>query len=64
MPAAADGDRRVIVLDGEPVGVIRRVAVAGEFRCNMAAGAAVLADSVSPRDKHIEQRCRALGPSH
>lgn len=59
VPAAADGDRRVIVLDGEPVGVIRRVAVAGEFRCNMAAGAAVVADSVSPRDKEI---CDALRP--
>ncbi len=59
VPAAADGDRRVIVLDGEPVGVIRRVAVAGEFRCNMAAGAAVVADSVSTRDKEI---CDVLRP--
>lgn len=59
VPAATDGDRRVIVLDGEPVGVIRRVAVAGEFRCNMAAGAAVLADSVSARDKEI---CDILRP--
>jgi glutathione synthase len=41
------------------VGVIRRVAVAGEFRCNMAAGAAVVPDSVSPRDKEI---CDALRP--
>jgi glutathione synthase len=59
VPAAAEGDRRVIVLGGEPVGVIRRVAVAGEFRCNMAAGAAVVADSVSPRDKEI---CDILRP--
>ena len=59
VPAAADGDRRVIVLDGEPVGGIRRVAVAGEFRCNMAAGAAVLADSIGARDKEI---CDALRP--
>jgi glutathione synthase len=33
--------------------------VAGEFRCNMAAGAAVLADSVSTRDKEI---CGILRP--
>lgn len=59
LAAAADGDRRVIVLDGEPVGVIRRVAAEGEFRCNMAVGAAVLADSVSARDKEI---CAALRP--
>ena len=57
--AAADGDRRVMVVDGEPAGVIRRVAADGEFRCNMAAGAAVLPDSVSPRDKEI---CATLRP--
>lgn len=59
VPAAADGDRRVMVLDGEPVGAIRRVAGTGEFRCNMTAGAAVLADSVSARDKEI---CAVLRP--
>lgn len=51
--SAAEGDRRVIVLDGAPLGVVRRVAGAGEFRCNMAAGASVVADTVTPRDKEI-----------
>jgi len=59
VPEAAQGDRRVIVIDGEPAGVIRRVAAVGEFRCNMAVGAAVHADSVSTRDKEI---CAALRP--
>lgn len=54
-----EGDRRVIVIDGEPVGVVRRVASGGEFRCNMAAGASVVADAVSPRDKEI---CDRLAP--
>lgn len=54
LPAARDGDRRVIVIDGTPVGVVRRVAATrGEFRCNMAAGASVAADTVRPRDKEI-----------
>jgi glutathione synthase len=53
LPESADGDRRVIVLDGAPIGVVRRVARGTEFRCNMAAGAAVVADSVTPRDKEI-----------
>lgn len=53
VPEAAEGDRRVIVLDGVPIGVVRRVAGAGEFRCNMAAGASVVADTVTPRDKEI-----------
>jgi glutathione synthase len=59
LPASADGDRRVIVVDGEPVGAIRRVAAAGEFRCNMAVGAAPLPSSVSARDKEI---CDVLRP--
>lgn len=56
---ASQGDRRIIVLDGEPVGVVRRVAAPGEFRCNMAAGAAVVADEVTPLDKQI---CAVLAP--
>ncbi|MGD9531391.1 glutathione synthase [Pseudonocardia sp.] len=57
--AGHHGDRRVIVLDGEPIGVVRRVAAPGEFRCNMAAGADVVADEVTPADKHV---CSALAP--
>lgn len=59
IPECGAGDRRVIVLDGRPVGAIRRVARAGEFRCNMAAGAAVVADTVTDRDRDI---CAALRP--
>lgn len=59
VPTAASGDRRVIVLDGEPVGAIRRVAAPGDFRCNMAAGANVFADSITTRDKEI---CGVLRP--
>lgn len=56
---AAAGDRRVIVVDGEPLGVIRRLAGGGDFRCNMAAGAAVVADSVSDEDRVL---CARLQP--
>jgi glutathione synthase len=55
----SDGDRRVIVLDGRPVGAIRRVAPAGDFRCNMATGALPIADVVTARDREI---CAALAP--
>lgn len=57
--AAEQGDRRVILVDGEPIGAVRRVAAPGEFRCNMAAGASVAADSVTPWDKEM---CRVIGP--
>lgn len=59
LPAVSDGDRRVIVLDGEPIGAIRRVASGNEFRCNMAAGATVLADGITERDREI---CAELKP--
>jgi glutathione synthase len=59
VPEAVDGDRRVVVVDGEPVGAIRRVAAGTEFRCNMAAGATVLPDAVTSRDKEI---CDVLAP--
>jgi len=42
--------------DGEPIGV-RRVAIPGEFRCNMAAGALSVADQVTPQDKQL---CAAI----
>lgn len=53
------GDRRVIVVDGEPVGAVRRVACGDDFRCNMAAGAVTVADTVNDDDRRI---CRALAP--
>lgn len=53
VPESAEGDRRVIVLDGVPIGVVRRRACGPEFRCNMAAGAAAVADTVTARDKEI-----------
>jgi glutathione synthase len=59
LPAVSNGDRRVIVLDGAPLGAMRRVAAADEFRCNMAVGAAVYADTVDDHDREI---CRLLGP--
>lgn len=60
LPESTHGDRRVIVLDGYPVGAVRRVAgAAGEFRCNMATGAAVVADTITQRDREI---CAGLAP--
>ncbi|HSV39991.1 MAG TPA: glutathione synthase [Nocardioidaceae bacterium] len=54
-----EGDRRVIVLDGQPIGVVRRVAQPGDFRCNMATGAAAVADTVTDADLSL---CDRLAP--
>jgi glutathione synthase len=53
------GDRRVIVLDGIPVGSVRRVASTTDFRCNMATGATPLADKVTDADRAM---CERLWP--
>jgi glutathione synthase len=53
------GDRRVIVLDGAPLGVVRRVATGEDFRCNMATGAVPVADTVTDEDRAV---CERLAP--
>lgn len=53
------GDRRVIVLDGKPLGSVRRVALGEDFRCNMAAGAIPMADEVTDADIEL---CTRLAP--
>lgn len=54
-----DGDRRIIVLDGQPLGSVRRVACDTDFRCNMATGAVTVADTVTEDDRRI---CAELAP--
>lgn len=48
LPAVAEGDRRVILVAGRPVGVVRRIARGRDFRCNMATGAAPVKDAIDP----------------
>jgi glutathione synthase len=52
-------DRRLVVVAGEPVGAIRRVAAADDFRGNLAAGAQARPDAVTAEDRDI---CRTLAP--
>jgi glutathione synthase len=52
-------DSRVVVVDGEPVGALRRVAAADDFRCNLATGARPEAAPVTPEIRKI---CDALAP--
>ena len=39
LPAVRDGDKRIILVEGEPVGAVNRVPAAGEARANMHVGA-------------------------
>lgn len=59
LPAVEKGDKRVILVDGEPVGAINRVPQAGETRSNMHAGGRPEKVGLTPRDLEI---CAAIGP--
>jgi glutathione synthase len=56
LPAAVHGDKRVLVLDGEVLGAILRVARTDEFRCNIAAGGQVRRCELSERELLISAR--------
>jgi glutathione synthase len=58
-PAVRQGDKRIILVDGEPVGAINRVPAAGEARSNMHVGGRAEASRLTERDLEI---CRRIGP--
>jgi glutathione synthase len=54
IPAIRDGDKRVLVIDGEPVPYcLARIPKAGETRGNLAAGGTGRAQALSARDREI-----------
>jgi glutathione synthase len=60
IPEITEGDRRVILIDGEVVPhVLARIPKAGEFRGNLAAGARGVAMPITAREREIAE---ALGP--
>jgi len=59
LPAVSKGDKRVILVDGEPVGAINRVPAEGETRSNMHVGGRPEKVDLTDRDREI---CAAIGP--
>jgi glutathione synthase len=59
LPAVTKGDKRVILVDGEPVGAINRVPAAGEVRSNMHVGGRPEKVALTDRDREI---CARIGP--
>lgn len=59
LPAVAKGDKRVILVNGEPVGAINRVPAEGETRSNMHVGGRPEKVALTARDREI---CAAIGP--
>lgn len=67
LPAVVEGDKRILLLDGEPLGAILRVPRADEHRSNIHVGGSVVPAELTPRElaivKSIAPRLRADGLS-
>jgi glutathione synthase len=59
-PAVRKGDKRIILIDGEPLGAINRVPAAGDSRSNMHAGGTPEPATLTAREQEI---CAAIGPT-
>jgi len=60
IPAVSKGDKRIILIDGEPVGAINRVPAPGAVRSNLHVGGTAKPVELTPRDLEI---CKAIGPT-
>jgi glutathione synthase len=59
LPDVALGDKRIVLVDGEPAGAINRLPRKGEIRSNLAAGGSAQPTDLSPREAEI---CARIGP--
>lgn len=60
LPDVAKGDKRILLVEGEPFGLINRVPAQGDLRSNMVVGGRAEAVDLSDRDREI---CAAIGPT-
>lgn len=58
LPQVEEGDKRVLLVDGKPVGAINRLPAGGEIRANLHAGGRAAASDLTERDREI---CTAIG---
>ena len=56
LPIVKKGDKRIILINGEPVGCLNRIPAEGEFRSNLGVGGLPELSELSPRDIEICQR--------
>lgn len=59
LPSVRQGDKRILLVDGEPVGAVLRVPGEDETRANLHVGGRAALAPLSTRDREI---CRALAP--
>jgi glutathione synthase len=53
LPQAKEGDKRIILLNGEPIGALNRLSSSSDFRNNMATGGTVAQTTITPREQEI-----------
>ena len=59
IPEASEGDKRILLVEGEPVGAVLRVPAVGELRDNFHAGGQAVATELTEREWYI---CSVVGP--
>ena len=59
LPSVSEGDKRIVLVDGEPAGAINRLPKKGEIRSNLAAGGSAQPTQLTAREQEI---CARLGP--
>jgi len=59
LPAVKDGDKRIILVDGEYAGAVNRVPAADDLRSNMVRGGSPKKTELTAREREI---CERLGP--
>ncbi|MGI9402398.1 MAG: glutathione synthase [Rhizobiaceae bacterium] len=60
LPSVREGDKRIILVDGEPVGAINRIPPEGDARSNMHVGGEATPTELTKREQEI---CEAIGPT-
>jgi glutathione synthase len=59
LPGVAQGDKRIVLVDGEIAGAVNRIPGEGEIRSNLAVGGTAVKAELTPRELEI---CAAMGP--
>jgi glutathione synthase len=59
LPGVAEGDKRIVFVDGEVAGAVNRIPGEGEIRSNLAVGGRAAKTELTPTEHEI---CEAIGP--
>lgn len=60
LPEVTEGDRRVVMIDGQVAGLLGRLPAVGEIRANLRVGGMAAEATLTPRQQEI---CARLGPA-